>query len=281
MKKKLLKLSIVGKTNVGKSTLINKLVGEKISIVNKKINTTEDLISGILNINHHQLIFFDTPGLNFDKQKIRNKKLSLNFWNGLNQSDLIIYLLDSNKLIKEEIRLIINKLLELKKNIIIVFNKNDLINKKKILPIIKEIDEAFTIKAFFSISAKRELGIKQLVNFLLKNTYESEWVYEKDHISNKDEIFITNECTRDAVLSLIHKEIPYRIKVNNKIFKYLKNGDLKIKQDILINNIRYKKIILGKNGSTIKNIRLRSQSSISKVLNKKIHLYINVNSYND
>lgn len=273
MKKKILRISLVGKTNAGKSTLINNLVGEPISIVNKKINTTEELIIGILNIDNCQLVFFDTPGINFNKNKI-NPKLKRNLWEGLNNSDLIIYIIDSKKYNFKEIENNINKIKEVKKEILIVFNKNDLIEKKSILPKINEINKLLKIQNFFSISAKRKLGLKNLSNFLINKAYISDWLYNKDIITNKDDIFISNECTRNSILSLLNKELPYNINVINKSFKFLKNGDLKIKQEIKIDNIRYKKIILGKKGSKIKEIRIKSQNSISKILKNKIHLYI-------
>jgi len=277
MKKKLLKLSIVGKTNAGKSTLINNLIGETVSIINKKVNTTEDLIIGVKNYNKSQLVYFDTPGLN-NLKKIDNKKIKLkkNLWNGLNESDLIIYLIDINKYKFNEISQNLNKLNELSKDIIIVFNKNDLVEKKIILPKIKEINKNSKISSFFSISAKKKLGLKNLEKYLLKKAYISEWLYRNNEISNKDDIFITNEITRNSVLDLIHKEVPYNITIVNKIFRYLKNGDIKIKQDIEIKNLRYKKIILGKNGTKIKLIRERSQKNISKILKTKTHLYINI-----
>ena len=273
MKKKILRISLVGKTNAGKSTLINNLVGEPISIVNKKINTTEELIIGILNIDNCQLVFFDTPGINFNKNKI-NPKLKRNLWEGLNNSDLIIYIIDSKKYNFKEIENNINKIKEVKKEILIVFNKNDLIEKKSILPKINEINKLLKIQNFFSISAKRKLGLKNLSNFLINKAYISDWLYNKDIITNKDDIFISNECTRNSILSLLNKELPYNINVINKSFKFLKNVDLKIKQEIKIDNIRYKKIILGKKGSKIKEIRIKSQNSISKILKNKIHLYI-------
>ena len=277
MKKKLLKISIVGKTNAGKSTLINGLIGETISITNKKINTTEDLILGILNINENQLIFYDTPGLNYlkniDKKKI---KLKHNLWKGLDETDVILYLIDVKKYNFDEISNNFKKLEETKKKIIIIFNKNDLIDKKLILPKIKELDSKFKIDSFFSISAKKKLGLNKIKQYLIKISYNSDWYYQNSEISNKDDIFISNESTRNSILSLLHKEIPYNIKITNKIFKYLKNGDLKIKQNIEINNIRYKKIILGKNGDKIKEIRIKSQNYLSKLFNNKVHLYIQI-----
>ena len=277
MKKKLLKISIVGKTNAGKSTLINGLIGETISITNKKINTTEDLILGILNINENQLIFYDTPGLNYlkniDKKKI---KLKHNLWKGLDETDVILYLIDVKKYNFDEISNNFKKLEETKKKIIIIFNKNDLIDKKLILPKIKELDSKFNIDSFFSISAKKKLGLNKIKQYLINISYNSDWDYQNNEISNKDDIFISNESTRNSILSLLHKEIPYNIKITNKIFKYLKNGDLKIKQNIEINNIRYKKIILGKNGEKIKEIRIKSQNYLSKLFNNKVHLYIQI-----
>ena len=281
MKQKLLKICIVGKTNAGKSTLINNLVGEIISITNKKINTTEDLIIGISNYKNIQLVFYDTPGLNniksIDKKNIKMKE---NLWNGLNETDLILYLIDTTKYDFYEISSNIIKLREINKPIVIIFNKNDLIEKKSILPKINELNKKFNLKDFFSISAKKILGLDVLKEFLRNKSYKSEWIFEKNEITNKDDIFITNECTRDTILNLLHKEIPYNIKITNKLFKFLKNGDLKIKQNIEIDNQRYKKIILGRNGDKIKDIRIKSQLNISKILKIKVHLYINITKAN-
>ena len=277
MKKKLLKVSIIGNTNAGKSTLINSIIGEKISITNKKINTTEDLTEGIINIAESQIIFYDTPGLtNIKKIESNKKKFKQNLWRGLDQSDLILYLIDIKKYNFDEIIKNIYKLKEINKKIIIVFNKNDLIKKNSILPIIKNLNKEINVDSYFSISAKRKLGLNNLKKYLLSKAYYSPWIYLDNEITNKDDKYFTNECTRNAILTYLHKEIPYNIKIINKYFKYLKNGDLKIKQDIEINNLRYKKIILGKKGAKIKEVRTKSQNEISKVLNVKVHLYINV-----
>ena len=277
MQKKLLKICIVGKTNAGKSTLLNSLVGETVSISNKKINTTEDLIIGLVNLKNNQLIFYDTPGIN-NLKKNTNFKINFkrNLWQGLNESDLIIYLIDIKNYYKDEIKNHILKLNETKKDIIIIFNKNDLIDKKTILPKIKELDCELKVDSYFSISAKKKLGIDNLKTYLIKKTYFSEWIFNNNEITNKDDIFISNECTRSMMLSLLNKEVPYNIEISNKTFKYLRKNELKIKQEIKISNNRYKKIILGKNGEKIKEIRTKSQKFISKILKTKVHLYINL-----
>ena len=281
MKKKILKISIVGKTNAGKSTLLNNLIGETLSIINKKINTTEDLILGVLNIKHNQLIFYDTPGIS-NLKKIKNKNINLkkNLWNGLNETDLILYLIDIKNYNLDEIRKNIIKLYELNKKIVVIFNKNDLTQKKLILPIIEKLNKIVEVESFFSISAKKKLGLDNLKKYLLAKCYFSEWKFKKNEISNKDDIFISNEITRNSILTLLHKEIPYNVKIINTMFKYLKNGDLKIKQEIEINNSRYKKIILGRKGDKIKDIRTKSQINISKILKVNVHLYLNVVRFN-
>ena len=274
MQQKLLRIALVGKTNAGKSTLLNKIIGETVSIINKKINTTQELIKGIINISNIQIIFYDTPGLNFLKHKDKlHKKIRINFWQAIDESDIILYILDSKYIYINELEENLNKL---NKKIVLVFNKIDLIEKDKLLPIIKQIDKSFKIKSFFNISAKYNLGTNNLLNYLVKLSKISKWIFIKDEISNKDDIFITNECTRNAILTYLHKELPYNINIVNQYYKHLKNGDLKIKQKLIINNLRYRKIILGKKGEKIKKIREFSQNQISKILNCKTHLYLEV-----
>ena len=282
MKKKLIKVALVGKTNAGKSTLVNSFVGEKISIINKKINTTQDLILGILNIDTTQIIFYDTPGSNFLKtSNLLQKKNKTHIWSAIDQVNLILYIIDSSKYNYQNIESDINKISEVNKSIILVFNKIDLIENEKILFYINELKKINFIESFFNISAKYNKGITNLSNYLTTKSITQEWLYKNDEITNKDDIFITNECTRNAILEFLHQEIPYNIKVRSLIFKYLKNHDLKIKQSIELQNERYKPIILGKKGNTIKIIRENSQNAIHKILNCKVHLYLQVNINND
>ena len=277
MKNKILKVAIVGKTNAGKSTLINQIVGEKISIQNKKVNTTKDLILGVKNLKETQLLFYDTPGSNFIKPiNNQSKILKTNFWNGINNSDLILYLIDSNRINFNFLNNQLDILIDTNKKIIIVFNKIDLISSKKLLPIIKDIESKYKIEFFISISAKKNKGINKLLEEIVKYSYKSEWIFKKDEITNKNEEFIINELLRETILEYLHKEIPYNVNIEIATFKILKNKDIKIKQKIIINEIRYKKIILGKKGEMIKRIREKCQKKISQIFKSKIHLYLEI-----
>ena len=123
------------------------------------------------------------------------------------------------------------------------------------MPIISEIDKKYKIESFFTISAKKNKGIKKLLLYLIKYSYSSDWLYSKDDITNKDDKFIISELLRETFLTYVHKEIPYKINIETTHYKILKNKDIKIKQKIYINQNRYKKIILGKKGEMIKKIR--------------------------
>ena len=137
------------------------------------------------------------------------------------------------------------------------------------------------VQEFFNISAKYIKGIDQLICYLISKSKTNKWRFINNEVSDKDDIFISNECTRNAILKYLHKEVPYNLNIRNVIFKVLKNNDLKIKQSIELKNLRYKPIILGKNGDTIKKIRKYSQNEIANIMQSKVHLYLQVNKIND
>ena len=277
MTSKILKIALVGRTNAGKSTLINRIVGEKISIQNKKINTTQVTVIGIKNIRETQLIFYDTPGSNFLKSlNAQSKNLKTNLWSGIDDSDIILYLVDSKTANSKFLFEQIIKLQEVKKKILIIFNKIDLISNKEILPLTSNLNKNFNIDSFFTISAKQNIGIEDLLNYIDKFSYVSNWVFKDDEITNKDDVFIVGELLRETMLTYLHKEIPYNVNIQTSNFKTLRNNDIKIKQKIIIKQPRYKKIILGKKGEMIKKIREDSQKKMSKIFNAKIHLYIEI-----
>ena len=277
MKTKLITVAIVGKTNSGKSTFLNNIIGERISITNRKVNTTQDLIKGIVNKNKTQMIFCDTPGYNTKKNKFSiQKKINSTVWNSLFTVDCILYFINSYQYNYKTIQDDLNKISESKKFITIVFNKIDLIKKDNLLTLTNKFKDLKYIDDFFYISAKYNQGLNKLSSYLEKKASFNKWLYTNNEISNKDDVYISNECTRNAILKFLHKEVPYNIDIKNLTFKFLKNNNVKIKQIIRINNKRYKPIILGKNGITIKRIRENSQNEISKIMKSKVHLYLKI-----
>ena len=278
MQNKLIKISVIGKTNAGKSTFVNAAVGETISITNKKVNTTQELITGIITKDDTQIIFFDTPGSNnlIKKNNYFIKEFKTNIWESIQICDIILYIIDVNKYNYNEISLDLKKINESKKLIVFVFNKIDLINTKNILQYIKEVNDLKIVNSFFNISAKYKKGLNKLLNFLENKAKKNKFLYNEKIITNKSDIFISNECTRNAILKFVHKEIPYNVLIKNIEYRILKNNNIKIKQILEIKNDRYKPIILGKNGQNIKKIREHSQKFISSILKEKVHLYLQV-----
>ena len=277
MRNRIIYVALIGKTNAGKSTFINSIVKEKISIENKKINTTQEIITGIINLKNTQIIFYDTPGSNFLKtSNLIQKKQKTQILELINHVDVIFFIIDIVKFNYNSIIKDIKKVKEINKPVIVVFNKIDLIEKDKILLYIEKLNETNLVNDFFIISAKYNKGFDLIIKYLVKKSRYGNWKYLAEYLTNKNDIFISNECTRNALLKYLHKEIPYNIVVKNKIFKFINKKNIKIKQLIEINNLRYKPIILGKKGNTIKRIRESSQKEIENVFNSKIHLYLEV-----
>ena len=163
-----------------------------------------------------------------------------------------------------------------KKDLYIILNKIDLINKNELLPIIKKLNSEYKIDNIFPISSKFKIGIENLLKKIYSKSYTGEWLFKKNEITNKTDEYISKEVTRNAILNNLNSEIPYKIYVKNNKWKIVSNNEIVIHQSILINKKNYKKIIIGKNGSKIKNIREDSQIELAKIFNKKVHLYLKV-----
>ena len=171
---RLIKITLIGKTNAGKSTLINNMVGEKISIINKKINTTQESLIGIRNFKNIQIIIYDTPGINFLRtSKLFNKNLKVNLWSSIDEADILIYMIDILRFNYKNITQDIKKLSEVKKPILLLFNKIDLVDKNEILPKIDLLKDIQNITSFLSISAKKNIGINKLIKFISLKSYNS------------------------------------------------------------------------------------------------------------
>jgi GTPase len=269
---KLLSVCIIGKPNAGKSTLLNKIIGQKISIVTPKVQTTRSIITGIITIEDTQLILFDTPGI-FEPKKRLEKAMVKCAWSSLNGADIVVLILDSGTKIDEMMNIIISRLKELGKKVVFLLNKIDL-NSKYYLDNLNYLIEKFPDATKFNISALTGQGLDSFIEFLKNNAKKTSWLYESDDMTNLPMRFLASEITREQLFLNLHQELPYNLTVENESWQTQKNGSVKINQVIIVSRDGYKNMIIGEKGEKIKEIGTKARLNIEELLGIKIHLFL-------
>ena len=272
--RKLLKALIVGKPNVGKSTLLNSLVGEKISIVSRKAQTTQRNTTGVITKDNSQLIFFDTPGLNKIEKNIR---ISETFKTVAENVDVLIYMVDNTKKsqsIDNQFRNWLNNNENKFIKKILIINKIDCIEKVNLFEITKKINSVISFDETFFISLSKKSGLERFFNWVEKQAYSNEWVFQQTHKSNISKKNFLSELTREKVFEYIHEEIPYNLEIKTDYIEPSSNKSLKVYQTVWLNKKSYKPIILGKEGKSIKMISVQARLDMQKFLKSKVHLFI-------
>ena len=274
LQKKLLKALIVGKPNVGKSTLLNFLVGEKVSIVSRKAQTTQKNTTGVITKDNSQLIFFDTPGLNKIEKNIR---ISENFKAVAENVDVLVYMVDNRKKsqsIDDQFSNWLNKNETRFKKKILLVNKIDCIEKIKLFEITKKINGFINFDETFFISLAKKSGIESFYKWIEKQAYSNDWVFQKSYKSNIGKKKFLSELTREKIFEYIHEEIPYNLEVKTEYIEPTSGKSLKIYQTVWLNKKSYKPIILGKEGKSIKTISVQARQDMESFLKSKVHLFI-------
>ena len=272
--RKLLKVLIVGKPNVGKSTLMNFLVGEKVSIVSRKAQTTQKNITGVITKDDSQLIFFDTPGLNKIEKNIR---ISENFKVVAENVDVLIYMVDNRKKsqsIDDQFSNWLNKNKNKFRKKILIVNKIDCIEKVQLLEITRQINCVINFDETFFISITKKSGMEVLGNWIEDQAYSNEWIFQQTYKSNMGKKKFLSELTREKVFEYIHEEIPYNLEIKTDYIEHVGNKSLKIYQTVWLNKKSYKPIILGKEGKSIKMISVQARLDMEKFLKSRVHLFI-------
>ena len=267
-------ISIVGPSNSGKSTLLNKILDEKVSIVSRKVQTTRMGLRGIFNNNEVQIIFIDTPGL-FDAKTIFEKAMVENAFNNLNDADLVYFLIDGSRKLSKFDKQVLEYFENFKKEAFLIINKIDLIDKKQLLEITNNINSYFSFKKTFYISAKTKEGVNDLLSQTNKEAVSKGWLYPEDQYTNLQSAILCEEITREKIFNHVHEEVPYSSIVKTDSWSDKKNL-LKIGQTIYVKKKNHKGIILGKEGSKIKEIGTASRIDLEKIFNKKIFLSLDV-----
>ena len=264
---------LTGFPNAGKSTLLNSILKNKISIISHKVQTTKEKISGILNLNNCQLIFTDTPGI-IQNRKYKTKSLSRSIQDEEEKVDLNLFIYDLSKKIDKKFLSEINTIIKKFKKSYLVLNKIDLVSKDKILKYSEILNSQINFSKTFMISAKKRKGLKFLLNNLIDEIPERPWKYDGKIKVTKSINYRISEITREKIFNFLNKEIPYSVKIKTKI----KNEEkiVRIFQEIFVNKDSQKSIIIGKNAEKIKMIGTRSRIDMEKIFKKKVFLDLTV-----
>ena len=271
-------VSIIGRTNAGKSTLLNSLIGENIAITTSKPQTTRTIIKGIVNRNNSQIIFMDTPGIHRPKSKFNEAMINAAY-NSIKDADVILLVVEAayEKISEENIK-ILERLKDKNYKVILVVNKIDAISKEKVLKIIKLYSDIYNFSAVVPISAKNKKNIDILLDEIEKMLPEGQPYYDSEEYTDQTERQLVEEIVREKCLKLLNEEIPHGIYVNVEKMKLRKNkkGEEIYDIDIIIYCIRksHKGIIIGKDGNMLKKIATYSRQKIEAVLGLKVNMKI-------
>ncbi|NOJ49343.1 GTPase Era [Bradyrhizobium archetypum] len=266
-------VALIGAPNVGKSTLVNALVGSKVTIVSRKVQTTRALIRGIVVEDNAQIILVDTPGIFSPKRRLDRAMVST-AWSGAHDADLVCVLLDAKAGIDEEADAILGKLATVAHPKILVLNKIDLIPREKLLALAEAANERMKFDHTFMISALQGDGVDDLRKTLAKSVPPGPFHYPEDQMSDAPLRHLAAEITREKIYRQLHQELPYQSTVETDTWTERKDKSVRIEQTIFVERESQRKIVLGKGGATIKSIGADSRKEIAEILGVPVHLFL-------
>lgn len=266
-------IALIGAPNAGKSTLVNQLVGSKVSIVTHKVQTTRALVRGIVIHDRTQMVLVDTPGIFKPKRRL-DRAMVTTAWGGAKDADLILVLIDVEEGINEEAEAILGSLHEKKRKVILVLNKVDRIEAPKLLELAQRANEKVNFDKTFMISALKGYGCKDLLKYLADNLPEGPWYYPEDQISDMPMRMLAAEITREKLYLRLHNELPYSSTIETESWEEKPDGSVRIQQVIYVERDSQKKIVLGHEGQAIKAIGQSARKELMEILEQKVHLFL-------
>ena len=265
-------VSIIGAPNAGKSTLINQLVGAKVSIVSPKVQTTRTRVMGIVNKGATQIVFVDTPGI-FAPRKRLDRAMVSAAWQGANDAEIILLIVEvARGKVNEESMAIVNKLQQQQRKAVLVLNKIDMIEKEKLLKIAADMHETGIFTDIYMISALKGDGTDRLLKDIAARMPEGPWMFNEDQVSDMPLRLLAAEITREKIFLQLKEELPYASTVETEKWEEFDNGSVKISQVVYVMRDTQKAIILGKGGAQIKKIGEASRKELEEILERRVHL---------
>jgi len=268
-------VALIGAPNAGKSTLINQLVGAKVSIVSRKVQTTRALVRGIAIKDTAQIIFVDTPGIFTPKRRLERAMVT-SAWGGAGDADAVALVLDARKGVDEEAEAIIEGLKNIKQDAFLILNKVDLVERPSLLKLAEDVNARFPFKETFMVSALTGSGVPKVLERFAALMPMSHWLYPEDQVSDAPLRMLASEITREKLFERLHDELPYRSTVETDQWQERKDGSVRIEQTIFVERETQRMIVLGKGGQQIRTIGELARKEIGLEIEKPVHLFLHV-----
>jgi len=270
-------IALIGEPNAGKSTLTNRMVGAKVSIVTHKVQTTRARIRGVALEGDSQLVFVDTPGL-FQPRRRLDRAMVAAAWGGAADADIIVLLVEAHRGVTQGVERILEGLQELPKGrrVALAINKIDRVKAEALLALSSQLNEAFDFENTFMISAEKGHGVDDLRHWLATELPEGPWLYPEDQIADLPLRMIAAEMTREKLTLRLHQELPYQLTVETETWTERDDGSARIDQIVYVARDGHKGIILGHKGETIKAISKAAREELAEFLGRKVHLFLQV-----
>jgi len=268
-------VAILGAPNAGKSTLLNRMTGAKLSIVSPKAQTTRFRVLGILMKGESQILLVDTPGIFAPKRRL-DRAMVAAAWGGAKDADLALLLVDAKAGITEALRGIVGTLGETKRRIWLVLNKVDLISPAALLPLISELNQLLPFEQNYMVSAGNGDGVGELVDALAAAVPEGPLLYPEDELTDLPDRLLAAEIVREQIFLQTHEEVPYGATVETENFQERADGSVRIEVTIYVARPGHKAILIGAGGSKVKDIGAKARAQLSQLLERTVHLFLNV-----
>ena len=266
-------IAIVGAPNVGKSSLINRLVGTKVSIVSTKVQTTRTRVLGICITGAVQVIFIDTPGI-FQPRRRLDRAMVAAAWGGAGDADHVLLLVDAARGIDDDTRNIIDKLRGSGRRAVLAINKVDIVKKTDLLSLTATLQDPDLFTKTFMISATSGDGVNDLLAYLADLMPAGPWLFPEDQVSDMPERLLAAEITREKLYLELHQELPYATTVETESWEYKPDGSIRISQVIYVERDTQKAIVLGKGGRQIKRIGVKARQELQEIMDTNVHLFV-------
>ena len=270
-------VALIGEPNAGKSTLLNRMVGAKVSIVTHKVQTTRARIRGVALEGDSQIVFVDTPGL-FRPRRRLDRAMVAAAWTGAADADLVVLLIEAHRGLTHGAQAILDGLSERAggRRVALAINKIDRVKAEVLLALTEKMNAAYPFEKTFLISAEKGHGVDDLRGWLAENLPEGPWFYPEDQIADLPMRMIAAEMTREKLTLRLHQELPYQLTVETENWEERKDGSARIDQIIYVARDGHKGILLGKKGETIKAVSQAARAELEEFLGRKVHLFLQV-----